>query len=92
MHKAERPSDYIFQFFHILSGCAGKERSNLCQNFVRIPIRLNTVESIFKVKQHQLHTCLGHSNVEFILLVLNRYTCIFYHLINACSVHVTVHG
>ena len=34
-HKAERPSNYVFQLFHTLSGWADKERSNLCPNFVR---------------------------------------------------------
>ena len=35
MHKAVRPSNYFFQFFHIQSGRADKDRSNLCPNFDR---------------------------------------------------------
>ena len=62
--------------------------SKCCQKYTR----LNTVESILKVEQLHLHTCLGHSNVVFILQVLYWYTCMTFYLIIASSVHVIVHG
>ena len=56
MHKAVRPSNYFFQFFHIQSGRADKDRSNLCPNFDRnTPEYLNTVVFIFKVGQLFTH-------------------------------------
>ena len=31
---------------------------------------------LLKIEQFHLHTCLGHSNVIFILYVIYRYTCL----------------
>ena len=61
LHQAERPSNYFFQLFHTYLGLADKEESNLCPNVVRNTPDLNTVESICKIEQVHLHTCLGNS-------------------------------
>ena len=53
----------------------------ICVQILFEYFRLNTGEPIFKVAQLHLHTCLGHSNVVFILYVLYRSPCIL--LINA---------
>ena len=58
MHKAVRPSDYFFQFFHIWLGWVDKEKESFVYKFCWKYTLLNTVDFIFKVGQH---ACLGHT-------------------------------
>ena len=54
-----------------------KKGNSLCLKFVKI-IKKTQGSRLFHVDQFSLHTCLGHSNVDFVLYVLKLSLPILY--------------
>ena len=71
MHKTERPNIFLNSFTHYRA--EQMKKGVICEDMSK----LNTEESVFKDEQFNLHKCLGHSNVVFILKVSYKLTCIY---------------